>query len=197
MSRGLALQLADLKVHLSEEQLRGHWDNLRHAHDEREGMRPPRGTKRRRGRPRKGVSLIFPPEFRLRQEDWSELAFRSQLCISPDGDSPNTGRLVEVIMHGCVPFIISDRLQPPAHEFLDWSKFAFFLREENLPDLPRILREDLSSPEGAQLIEQKHQNLAQVAHLFDYNREGVSSLLMLHLRERTRQFSTDGAFVRH
>merc|ERR1719310_219207 len=90
-----------------------------------------------RGGPKKGVSLIFPPEFRLRQEDWSELAFRSQLCISPDGDSPNTGRLIEVIMHGCVPLIISDRLQPPVHEFIDWFQIAFFVREAQMQDLPQ------------------------------------------------------------
>merc|ERR1712232_627898 len=72
------------------------------------------------------------------------------------GDSPNTGRLVEVIMHGCVPLIISERLQPPVHDLLDWSKFAFFVREESVPDLPRILREELSTPEGQRLIDQKH-----------------------------------------
>merc|ERR1712129_222516 len=175
----------------SESQLRAHWDNLRLAKEPELQTRVPvpGGVKRRGGRPRKGVSLIFPPDFRLRQEDWSELAFRSQLCIAPDGDSPNTGRLIEVIMHGCVPLIISDRLQPPVHEFLDWSKFAFFVREESLPDLPRILREDLASPEGTRLIQEKHQNLAQVSHLFDYSREGVSSLLLLTLRERARRWS--------
>ena len=58
-------------------------------------------------------------------------------------------------MHGCVPLIISNRLQPPFHQadklasfqncfllacllcvqLFDWSKVAFFMREDALPHL--------------------------------------------------------------
>merc|ERR1711874_724828 len=129
--------------------------------------------------------LIFPPEFRLTQEDLSALAFRSKLCIVPDGDSPNTGRLVEVIMHGCVPFIISNRLQPPLHEFIDWHAFAFFLREDAIPQLPQILRQ-LARPQGSRRIAQKQKSLAQVSYLLDYNRDIIGSIFLLALRDRRR-----------
>eukprot|EP00439_Symbiodinium_sp_Y106_P065476 s4741_g10.t1 len=127
--------------------------------------------------------LIFPPAFRLRQQDWSELAFRSKLCICPDGDSPNTGRLIEVIMHGCVPLIISNRLQPPFHQLFDWSKIAFFMREDALPHLPRIL-EQFKGPEGDRRIRQKRHRLGEMSHLLDYSRDGVASTLLLSLREQ-------------
>ncbi|CAE7251839.1 unnamed protein product [Symbiodinium sp. CCMP2456] len=127
--------------------------------------------------------LIFPPAFRLRQQDWSELAFRSKLCICPDGDSPNTGRLIEVIMHGCVPLIISNRLQPPFHQLFDWSKIAFFMREDALPHLPHIL-EQFKGPEGDLRIRQKRHRLGEMSHLLDYSRDGVASTLLLTLREQ-------------
>lgn len=131
--------------------------------------------------------LIFPSEFRLKQHEWSELAYRSKLCLCPDGDSPNTGRLVEVIMHGCVPVIISNRLQPPFHQYLDWSRIAFFLREDAIPELPRILREKFQGPAGARRLAEKRQLLRQMSHLCDYARDGVGSTVLMALRELARE----------
>jgi len=144
-----------------------------------EEMRNVHGSRRVRDR-----LLFFPAEFRLRQQDWSELAYRSKLCVCPDGDSPNTGRLVEVIMHGCVPLIISNRLQPPLHEYIDWTKVAFFMREDSIPDLPRILQERFAGPKGAREIAAKQELLHQLAFVVDYGRDGVTSTLTLALRER-------------
>ncbi|CAE8664553.1 unnamed protein product [Polarella glacialis] len=150
---------------------------------------PPQAASAARGphNARKRV-LIFPPDFRLLQQDWSELAYRSRLCIVPDGDSPNTGRLIEVIMHGCVPLIISNRLQPPLHEYIDWSLVAFFMREESISDLPRILEERFAGPRGQEEILKKQELLQQVAYTFDYNANGVGTLLTIALRERMRSF---------
>lgn len=128
--------------------------------------------------------LIFPPEFRLRQQDWSELAYRSKICICPDGDSPNTGRLIEVVMHGCVPLIISNRLQPPYHEYIDWFKVAFFMREDLISELPRILEERFASPEGQGELAEKQKMLQQLSFIADFSRDGVSSTLTIALRER-------------
>merc|ERR1712113_712935 len=136
-----------------------------------------------------GHRLIFPPQFRLSQQEWSELAFRSRLCIVPDGDSPNTGRLIEVIMHGCVPLIISNRLQPPFHEYIDWRRIAFFLREDAIPELPQLLLK-LASPQGAREIREKHQFLSQASHVFDYSRDGLGSISgTVQKRLRTNKWS--------
>jgi len=132
--------------------------------------------------------LAFPPEFRLAQQDWSELAFRSRVCICPDGDSPNTGRLVEVVMHGCVPLIISNRLQPPLHEYLNWHEFSFFLREDAIPRLPTILHW-LMEPEGRAALAQKQKHLPQAAFLMDYNHVGIGSVLLIALRDRKKELA--------
>ncbi|CAJ1400368.1 unnamed protein product [Effrenium voratum] len=135
---------------------------------------------------RKDRVLIFPPEFRLKQKEWSELAYRSKLCLCPDGDSPNTGRLIEVMMHGCVPLIISNRLQPPFHEYFDWSRIAFFLREDAIPRLPQILAY-LQGPQGRGQIAQKRHLLKQMGFLCDYARDGVGSTMLMALRERAKE----------
>eukprot|EP00927_Polykrikos_kofoidii_P064983 TRINITY_DN60785_c0_g1_i1.p1 TRINITY_DN60785_c0_g1~~TRINITY_DN60785_c0_g1_i1.p1 ORF type:complete len:619 (+),score=117.59 TRINITY_DN60785_c0_g1_i1:89-1945(+) len=129
--------------------------------------------------------LVFPPKWKLTQQDWSELAFRSRLCIVPDGDSPNTGRLVEVVMHGCVPLIISNRLQPPFHEYIDWGAFSFFLREDAIPRLPYLLRKGFfAGRKGHRRIAEKQRNLAMAAHALDYNRDGLSGMLLMALENR-------------
>ena len=46
----------------------------------------------------------------------------------------------EVIQHGCVPVVISERLHPPFAELLRWEELALWVHEQDLPDLPRILR---------------------------------------------------------
>jgi len=132
--------------------------------------------------------LIFPPEFQLTQNEWSELAFRSRLCLVPDGDSPNTGRLIEVIMHGCVPLIISNRLQPPLHEFIDWPSIAFFLGEEEMPNLRGVLSA-LARPTGLRRIAERHSNLAGAAHLLHFDGGGIKTLFFA-LRDRVKKLRT-------
>jgi len=83
--------------------------------------------------------LIFPQGIGMEQREWSELAFRAKFCAVPDGDSPHTGRLAEVIMHGCIPVIISNRIQPPFHEHVQWRDFAVFVSEDEIDLLPTIL----------------------------------------------------------
>lgn len=132
--------------------------------------------------------LIFPPEFQLLQTEWSELAFRSRLCLVPDGDSPNTGRLIEVIMHGCVPLIISNRLQPPFHEFIDWPSIAFFLKEEEIPNLSKVLSA-LARPKGLRRIAERHSNLVGAAHLLHFDGGGINTLFFA-LRDRAKKLRT-------
>lgn len=129
--------------------------------------------------------LFFPPEEKLLQSEWSELAYRSRLCLAPDGDSPNTGRLIEVIMHGCVPVIISNRLQPPLHEFIEWSSIAFFVAEDAIPRLPQIL-ESLSRPKGMRRIAERHANLEKAAHLLSVGNSGMH-MLFFALQDRARR----------
>lgn len=63
----------------------------------------------------------------------------SKYCICARGYEVNSPRLVESIMYGCVPVIISDNFVPPFLEVLNWEKIAVFVSEKDIPELKNIL----------------------------------------------------------
>lgn len=63
----------------------------------------------------------------------------SKFCIGARGYEVNSPRLVEAIMYGCIPVIISDNFVPPFLEVLNWEKFAIFILEKDIPNLKTIL----------------------------------------------------------
>lgn len=99
------------------------------------------GTKRkRRGKIREqlvemlnGESDVICEEADSRQEGAvkdSEKGMRqSKFCLSPVGDTPSSCRLFDAIVSHCVPVIISDRLELPYEDILDYSRFVLFIGE--------------------------------------------------------------------
>lgn len=149
------------------------------------GRPPPRQADLRRS------YLVFPTIITLQQEEWSELAFRSHICLVVDGDSASTGRLIEVIMHGCVPVVVSNRLLPPFHEYIDWRMISYFVREDEIPALPGILQMIARDPS---VLEEKRRRLREVANYLDYT-QGLPAALLVALRSRvetTRVPTEDG-----
>ncbi|KAL8504087.1 hypothetical protein ACS0TY_022716 [Phlomoides rotata] len=63
----------------------------------------------------------------------------SKYCICAKGYEVNSPRVVEAIMYGCVPVIISDNFVPPFFEILNWESFAVFVLEKDIPDLKNVL----------------------------------------------------------
>ena len=102
------------------------------------------------------LAADFPPSFVIRgpevsHDEFREYASRSRFCLVPDGHVPNTLRLLEVMLLGCAPVVISARLRPPAHRLLNWSAFAVFVpdSETALAELPATLAARAPVPEGA------------------------------------------------
>ena len=60
---------------------------------------------------------------------------RAKYCPIMGGHSPWTTRLVEAVMHNCVPVFFSSWL-PPFSRMLDWSRFS--VRIETLDAIPRL-----------------------------------------------------------
>ncbi|RRT50469.1 hypothetical protein B296_00039975 [Ensete ventricosum] len=52
----------------------------------------------------------------------------SKFCLSIAGDTPSSNRLFDAIASHCVPVIISDDIELPYEDVLDYSKFCIFVR---------------------------------------------------------------------
>jgi len=124
----------------------------------------------------RGSTLVFPASVRLEQRMWSELAYRSQICLVPDGDCAMSIRLIEVIMHGCVPMIITNRMLPPFHEYIKWREIAFFVREDEIPILPKILDRIAREPAVLGWMQRR---LRETSRHFDYTLIATGTLSTL------------------
>lgn len=71
---------------------------------------------------------------------WSGLLYRSRFCLVPDGFSSISARLYEVMLHGCLPVLLSHAFHPPFESLLDWRRFAVFLRGSEVARVPELLR---------------------------------------------------------
>lgn len=52
----------------------------------------------------------------------------AKFCLNIAGDTPSSNRLFDAIASHCVPVIISDDIELPYEDVLDYSKFAIFVR---------------------------------------------------------------------
>lgn len=52
----------------------------------------------------------------------------SKFCLNIAGDTPSSNRLFDAIVSHCVPVIISDEIELPYEDVLDYSEFCVFIR---------------------------------------------------------------------
>ncbi|XP_043725375.1 probable arabinosyltransferase ARAD1 isoform X2 [Telopea speciosissima] len=52
----------------------------------------------------------------------------SKFCLNIAGDTPSSNRLFDAIVSHCVPVIISDEIELPFEDVLDYSEFCIFVR---------------------------------------------------------------------
>uniref|UniRef100_A0A2P2IIV8 Catalytic n=1 Tax=Rhizophora mucronata TaxID=61149 RepID=A0A2P2IIV8_RHIMU len=50
----------------------------------------------------------------------------SKFCLTPAGDTPSSCRLFDAIVSHCVPVIVSDQIELPYEDELDYSQFSIF-----------------------------------------------------------------------
>ncbi|KAL5981163.1 hypothetical protein ACLOJK_029084 [Asimina triloba] len=90
----------------------------------------------------------------------------SRFCLNIAGDTPSSNRLFDAIASHCIPVIISDEIELPFEDVLDYSKFCIFLRASDavkkgfLLNLLRGIKHD----EWTRMWEQ----LKKVVHHFEY-----------------------------
>lgn len=90
----------------------------------------------------------------------------SKFCLNIAGDTPSSNRLFDAIASHCVPVIISDDIELPYEDVLDYSEFCIFvstsdaLRNGFLLNLMR----NISKEEWTQMWKR----LQEIEHLYEY-----------------------------
>ncbi|CAD7973178.1 unnamed protein product [Amoebophrya sp. A25] len=78
--------------------------------------------------------------FTASSEEYEQLMYRSKYCLVMCGSShTNNVRMIDVMVHGCIPVIVSDDFQPPLSGVVPWEKFAIFLPTYKIREIPAIL----------------------------------------------------------
>jgi hypothetical protein len=55
----------------------------------------------------------------------------SKFCLNIAGDTPSSNRLFDAIVSHCIPVIISDDIELPYEDVLDYSKFSIFVHSSD------------------------------------------------------------------
>uniref|UniRef100_A0A0V0IA40 Putative glycosyltransferase-like n=1 Tax=Solanum chacoense TaxID=4108 RepID=A0A0V0IA40_SOLCH len=90
----------------------------------------------------------------------------SKFCLHPAGDTPSSCRLFDAIVSHCVPVIVSDRIELPFEDELDYTEFSiFFSREEAKKE--GYMLDQLRSVSKARWVEMWGY-LKKISHHFEY-----------------------------
>ncbi|ONK73873.1 uncharacterized protein A4U43_C03F450 [Asparagus officinalis] len=90
----------------------------------------------------------------------------SKFCLNIAGDTPSSNRLFDAIVSHCVPVIISDDIELPFEDILDYSEFSVFVRASDSVKkgfLVKLLR-GIDRDEWIKMWKR----LQQIAHHFEY-----------------------------
>jgi len=79
------------------------------------------------------------PQLKQAQLDFIDAILDAKFSLCPRGNGAASYRLQESLALGRAPVIISDDWVPVSD--LDWNRFAIFVREKDISDLPAVLRE--------------------------------------------------------
>lgn len=90
----------------------------------------------------------------------------SKFCLNIAGDTPSSNRLFDAIASHCVPVIISDEIELPFEDVLDYSQFCIFVRGDDAIKkgyLLKLLR-GINEEKWTKMWER----LKEVVHHFEY-----------------------------
>eukprot|EP00897_Mesotaenium_endlicherianum_P007393 jgi/Mesen1/6682/ME000343S05849 len=90
----------------------------------------------------------------------------SRFCLHLAGDTPSSNRLFDAIVSHCVPVIISDEIELPFEDFLDYSEFCIFVKSHAalVPGHLMELLRGVTPGEWTRMWER----LKEVEHHFEY-----------------------------
>ncbi|GAB4845476.1 hypothetical protein Ancab_038884 [Ancistrocladus abbreviatus] len=115
---------------------------------------------------KKDVHFTFGNSLRSGVREASQGMASSKFCLNIAGDTPSSNRLFDSIVSHCVPVIISDEIELPFEDFLDYSEFTIFVRASDAVKqgfLLNLLR-GIGKDEWTKMWER----LKEIAHHFEY-----------------------------
>ncbi|KAJ6793346.1 putative arabinosyltransferase ARAD1 [Iris pallida] len=91
----------------------------------------------------------------------------SKFCLHPAGDTPSACRLFDAIVSLCVPVIVSDHIELPFEDVIDYKKIAIFVDTDTAvqPGYLTSLLRGIST----EMILNYQQELKLVKHYFEYD----------------------------
>ncbi|XP_068662738.1 probable arabinosyltransferase ARAD1 [Aristolochia californica] len=90
----------------------------------------------------------------------------SKFCLNIAGDTPSSNRLFDAIVSHCVPVIISDDIELPFEDVLDYSEFCIFVRTSDAVKegfLTKLIR-SIGKEEWTRMWEK----LKEIEHYFEF-----------------------------
>ncbi|OAY44451.1 probable arabinosyltransferase ARAD1 [Manihot esculenta] len=90
----------------------------------------------------------------------------SKFCLNIAGDTPSSNRLFDAIASHCVPVIISDDIELPYEDVLDYSQFCIFVRTSDAVKEKFLI--NLIRGIGKDEWTQMWQKLKEVEHFFEF-----------------------------
>ncbi|KAJ4810128.1 Exostosin-like [Rhynchospora pubera] len=92
---------------------------------------------------------------------------KSKFCLSPAGDTPSSCRLFDAIISHCVPIIISDRIELPFEDEIDYTEFSLFFSVKEALTPSYLLGQLRNFPRERWL--EMWGRLKNVSHHFEFN----------------------------
>lgn len=90
----------------------------------------------------------------------------SKFCLNIAGDTPSSNRLFDAIASHCVPVIISDEIELPYEDVLDYSEFCIFVRNSDAIKEKFLI--NLVRNIGRDEWTRMWTRLQEIEHMFEY-----------------------------
>lgn len=74
------------------------------------------------------------------REEWADHMYKAKYCLVPDGFSSISARFYEVILHGCVPVLITEAFHGAFEHTILWGEFVVLIKRSEVKRIPEILR---------------------------------------------------------
>lgn len=91
----------------------------------------------------------------------------SKFCLHPAGDTPSSCRLFDAIVSHCVPVIVSDRVELPFEDEIDYSEFSVFFSMKEAGQ-PGYMIDQLRQIPKERWIEM-WQRLKSISHYYEFH----------------------------